>query len=159
MDDPGDRRLDDAVRSGGSSGRAAAEAWSPGRAFLIALAVGLLAAVAWATLRSVLDITIGSLVVAALGGWGIGASLRRGGLPRWVAAGLAVVAWITALLLAWLVAMAILPGSTRSLAERLEATPFVDWLAPQLGIVEIGALVVWVGATLMATRARSGVVA
>jgi hypothetical protein len=119
---------------------------------LVALAAGLIAALAWAVLRSVLDITIGSLVVAAVGGWAIGSSLRRAGsgvLPTLV---LAVAAWLFGLLLAWLVAMAILPESTRSLAERLAATPFLEWLVPQVGIVEVGALVTWVVAAVLAVR-------
>jgi hypothetical protein len=48
--------------------------------------------------------------------------------------------------------MALLPGSTRSFFERLAATPFLDWLAPQLGPIEILALVVLVGAAAWAAR-------
>jgi hypothetical protein len=69
-----------------------------------------------------------------------------------LAAALASATWVGAMLLAWLVAMAILPGSERSLAERLSATPFLDWLTPQLGIVEIGALIVATGAAVLASR-------
>jgi hypothetical protein len=151
MTEPGERRLDGPSLSIGQRARST-RAWSPARAILAAVGVGLLAATAWALLRSVFDITIGSLVVAALGGWGIGASVRRGGVAPLVAAVLALAAWIVALLLAWLVAMAILPASTRPLGDRLAATPFLDWLVPQLGIVEIGALVIGVGAALYAAR-------
>jgi len=49
------------------------------------------------------------------------------------------------------VAMAILPGSERSLLERLSATPFIDWLSPQLGLADLMGLVLaallgWFGA-------------
>jgi hypothetical protein len=121
---------------------------------LVALAAGSAAAVAWALLRSVLDISVGSLVVAALGGWAIGGSLRRGvsGASAPLAAALGAVGWLSSLVLAWLVAMAVLPESTRSLTERLATTPFFEWLLPQLGIVEVGALVAWVGAAIVAVR-------
>src|SRR6187402_1059518 len=152
MREPGERRLDRA-RPGSRLRSATPAPWSLARAIVVALGVGLVAALVWATLRSILDITIGSLVVAALGGWGIGASLRRAGASPLLAALLSLAAWLTALLLAWLMAMAILPESARPFLDRLAATPFLDWLVPQLGIVEIGALVVGVVAALYASRA------
>jgi hypothetical protein len=126
--------------------------WSLGRAIAVALGAALIAAAAWAVLRSIFDVTIGSLVVAALGGWGIGASLRRAEGARLLAALLGAGAWIASLLLAWLVAMAVLPESSRALVDRLAATPFLEWLTPQLGIVEVAALVLFVGAALYAAR-------
>jgi hypothetical protein len=154
MTEPGERRLDTAPPSREARDETSRPTgtWSPVLALIVALGVALVTAIAWAILRSVLDITVGSLVVTAFGGWGIGAALRRGGISPVVAAGLAVAAWVAAMLLAWLVAMAILPGSDRSLGERLWATPFLDWLTPQLGIVEVGALIVAVGAALLASR-------
>jgi hypothetical protein len=113
-------------------------------AVLQALAIGLLAAAGWAFLRGILGITVGSVVVAGLGGWGIGVCLRRARLSPWLAAGLGAAAWLAGLLLAWLLAMAILPGSSRTLPERLAATPFPEWLAPQLGLVELLTLAVFV---------------
>lgn len=129
------------------------EPWSAVRATLMACGAGLLAAVGWAILRSVFDVTVGSLVVAGLGGWGIGAALRRTAASPVVALLVSVGAWLAALLFAWFLAMAVLPASDRSLAERLAATPFTDWLAPQLGIIEIGALVVAGAASLYAMGA------
>lgn len=152
MTEPGERRPPTATPW--LPTRAPAVPWSRGRAVIVALAAALVAASVWALLRSVLDISIGSFVVAALGGWAIGASFRRSvtSAAAPLAAVLAAVGWLTSLLLAWLVAMAVLPESTRTLAERLTATPFLDWLLPQLGIVEVGALVAWVGAALLAVR-------
>lgn len=150
MTEPGERRP--AGAEAWTARQVVPEPWSKLRATVVAAGAGVLAAVAWAMLRSVFDITIGSLVVAALGGWAVGASLRRGGASSGLAVLLSVAAWMVALLLAWLVAMAVLPESTRSLLDRLVATPFLDWLLPQLGIVEIGTLVVWVGAALWSVR-------
>src|SRR5262245_56451432 len=135
MSEPGERRLDGGpmpTRTGAPS----SEPWSRPRAIAAALAVGLVAALTWALLRSVLDISVGSLVVAALGGWGIGACLRRAATSPVVAALLALGTWVVSLLLAWFVAMAILPGSSRALADRLAETPFLEWVTPQLGAVE-----------------------
>jgi hypothetical protein len=63
---------------------------------------------------------------------------------------LGLLTWVVGLLLAWVVAMAILPGSERSLVERLTGTPFLDWLMPQLGLADVLGLVLaglfgWIG--------------
>src|SRR5262245_59108832 len=116
MSEPGERRLDSGAPW---AARASASGpWSLPRALVVAVGIGLLAALGWATLRSVFDITVGTLVVTALGGWGIGASLRRASASPILAALLALAAWLAALLLAWVVAMAILPESTRPLGDR-----------------------------------------
>jgi hypothetical protein len=151
MTEPGERRPASApMPPRRTAGRPAA--WSTARAVAVAVAAALMAAMAWAVLRSVFDVTIGSLVVATLGGWGIGASLRRAGASSLLAVLLGAGAWVVGLLLAWLVAMVVLPGSTRPLVDRLAGTPFLDWLAPQLGVVEVAALVLFVGAALYAAR-------
>ncbi len=41
--------------------------------------------------------------------------------------------------------MATLPASSRTLPERLVATPFLDWLAPQLGLADVLSLLLFVG--------------
>ena len=45
---------------------------------------------------------------------------------------------------AWLVALAILPGSTRPYLDRLSGSPFIDWLTPQLGFADALGLVLLV---------------
>jgi len=132
-----------------------------GRAIALGALVGLLVALAAALLRSILDLTAGLLALAVVGGWAVGAAVRRGawaGLPHRASATpevlgllLGAATWVAALVLAWVVAMAILPGSERSLPERLGATPFIDWLSPQLGLAELVGLVLaallgWFGA-------------
>lgn len=108
-----------------------------GRRLLQALLVTLLAALAWTMLKGVLELGVGLLAVAVIGGWGIGAVLRPIRRGRVIAVGFAALAWLCGLLGTWLIAMALLPGSSRTFTERLEATPFVDWLAPQFGLLEI----------------------
>ncbi len=70
---------------------------------------------------------------------------------------LGAVCWLAGLVGAWLVAMAILPGSSRSFPDRLAATPFLDWLGPQLGLADFLALLLLlvfgaIGARSAATR-------
>lgn len=125
------------------------------RALALGLAVGLIVAVAVAFVRSILDVTAGLLALAVVGGWAIGAAIRRGawsGTPHRASAApgllgmlLGAVSWIAGLVLAWVVAMAVLAGSERTLFERLTGTPFLDWLAPQLGIADLVGLVLAAG--------------
>lgn len=95
-----------------------------------------------ALLLAVLSITAGLVAIAVLGGWLIGVGVRTGawrGLahrpskaPLALAAFLGAVAWLSGLVLAWIVSMAILPLSSRTFLERIVATPFPEWVAPQL---------------------------
>jgi hypothetical protein len=107
---------------------------------------------------------VGLLAVSGLGGWLIGVSVAWGAWhrqphrPASAPAAMAVVlaggAWLGGLVGSWLVAMWLLPGSSRSFADRLAATPFADWLAPQLGAMELVQLALVAGAA--AYGARSG---
>ena len=119
-----------------------------------ALFIALLAVLAWGLLRGVLELVVGLLVVAALGGWAIGAVLYQVRAAPPLAAGIAALAWLAGLVATWLVAMAILPGSSRTFMERLEGTPFIDWLSPQFGLLEVVGLLVYVVAALYGARAR-----
>lgn len=132
-----------------------------GRALLLGIGVGVTVALAAAVLRSVLDVTVGLVAVAAVGGWLVGAAVRRGAwagmahrraaLPEVLGLVLGALTWLVALVLAWVVSMVILPGSDRTLLERLMATPFLDWLGPQLGLADLLCLTLaavfgWLGA-------------
>lgn len=112
----------------------------------------LLAALAWGLLKGILELGVGLLAVAILAGWVIGALLRpiRHGLS--LALALAALAWLGGLLCTWLISMALLPGSSRTFLERLEATPFIDWLSPQFGLVEIVGLLLFTGAAAYGAR-------
>jgi len=117
-----------------------------------AIAVALLASMAWALLRAILELGVGLLAVAVLGGWGIGATLRRAGAFPILAGTLAAAAWLLGLIFTWVVALAILQGSSRTLLERLEGTSFLDWMSPQLGLLEIAGLIVYVGVAAYVSR-------
>ena len=117
--------------------------------------MALLAALAWALLRGILDFGVGLLVVSLVGGWAIGALLWQvRATPLWAAL-IAGLAWLLGLVLTWVVAMAILPGSTRTFAERLQGTPFIEWITPQFGILELAGLAAFIGAALYGARPRS----
>jgi hypothetical protein len=136
------------------------------RAAILGVLVGVVVAILGGLLRSILDLTAGLLALAVAGGWAVGAAVRRGawgGLPHRASAApellgmlLGALAWVAALVFAWVVAMAILPASERSLLDRLAGTPFLDWLSPQLGFADVLGLVVaallgWFGARSAAT--------
>ena len=138
-----------------------------GRALGWGLLVVVVVAVASALLRGILDLSGGAIAVAVGGGWLIGAAVRRGAWggrahrpssgPTLLGAGLGALCWLAGLVGAWVVAMAILPASSRTLPERLAATPFLDWLSPQLGLADVLSLLLfvgfaWFGARSAATR-------
>lgn len=116
--------------------------------------IGLLAAVVWALVKGILEFP-GVLAVAVVGGWAIGAVLWQVRASPLLAALIAAGAWLVGLVLTWLVAMANLPGSSRTFLERVEATPFLEWQGPQFGPIEILGLVLYVGAALYGARPRS----
>ncbi len=120
-----------------------------------------------ALLRGILDLTGGIIAVAVGGGWAIGAAVRQGAwggqqhrassAPVFLGALLGGVCWLAGLIGAWLVAMAILPGSSKSFPDRLAGTPFLDWMGPQLGVADLLSLMLfvglgWFGARSVATR-------
>ncbi len=108
--------------------------------------MALLAAAAWALLQGILELTVGLLVVAVVGGWSIGTALRPVDHARVAATALAGLAWLAGLVGVWLISMALIEASSRTLLERLQATPFIEWQAPLFGLVEIVGLVLYVGA-------------
>ena len=122
---------------------------------VLAAGVALAAAAGWAVLRGILELGATALVVAGLGGWGIGAALRQASLPALLATAMGAGAWLLGLLLTWLLAMAVLPGSSRTFLARIEGTPFVDWLSPQLGLLELAGLVLYTGMAAYAARAAA----
>jgi hypothetical protein len=126
---------------------------SAAAAFGEAVLVVIVAALAWGVLKGILEIGIGLVPIALLGGWLIGTILRSVSHALPLAMTMAALAWLGGLLCTWLLAMAILPGSSRSFLERLEGTPFLDWLSPQFGIIEVVALLAYLGAAAYGARA------
>ena len=123
-------------------------------ALVEAVLIGLLAAVTWALVKGILEFP-GVLAIAVVGGWAIGAVLWQVRARPLLAALIAAAAWLIGLLLTWLVAMAILPGSSRTFLERVEATPFLEWQGPQFGPLELLGLLLYVGSALYGARPRS----
>lgn len=129
-------------------------------AWLAGLGAAVGVAVVLGLLRSTLE--VGMFAVSALGGFLIGWSVRRGAWqlarhrpssqPELAGAILALIAWLLGLVAAWVVAQAILPASERSLPERLAATPWLDWLLPQLGAADVLSLVLLVALGLAGAR-------
>ena len=119
-----------------------------------AVFVGLLSALTWAFLKGILEFPV-ALGVAVIGGWLIGEVLWSVRAHPLLAAVIAAGAWVTGLVLTWVTAMALLPASSRSFGERLQHTPFLDWLSPQFGWLELAGLALYVVAALFGARPRS----
>ena len=126
-----------------------------GRALALGLAAALGIAMLTAVFHAVLSITSGLIAISLLGGWLIGVGVRLGAWrgrphrPSWtplaLAAAVRLLTWAAGLLLSWVLWMAILPGSSRTFLDRLVTTPFLDWVGPQLGPLDLLTLVLLVG--------------
>jgi hypothetical protein len=117
------------------------------RAALLGSGAGLVAATLAAVFNAGLNLPIGVVVVAALGGWLIGRAVRQGAWagrvhvlhrgPIVLAILLALGTWLAGEVGAWMLSLALLPESVRSFGDRIAALPFLDWLSPQFGPFEI----------------------
>jgi len=117
-------------------------------------------AAAWAVTAAVLDLGAGLVLVAAIAGWLIGTAAALGAEPGTIrrtrgtvtlAVAVSLATWLAATVGAYLLGLAILPGSTLPFLERMANAPFLDTLALQflpLGPLELGALALfgWLGA-------------
>jgi hypothetical protein len=154
---PGDR-----YRTGESVEPAQLERPDRVRSVVFGVPIALVIALGYGVIRSVLDLSAGLLALSALGGWLLGWAVRSGawsgrphrpsGWPGALAVVLAVGAWIGGLIASWLVALWLLPESTRTFAERLGDQPFLDWLGPQLGPLEPVQLLVIVAVAWVSAR-------
>jgi hypothetical protein len=132
------------------------------RALALGLGAGLATATLIAVFHAILSITAGLLAIAILGGWLIGLGVRQGAwsgrphrpsrAPGALAAGLGLATWVGGLVASWLLSMAILPGSGRSFPERLVATPFLEWVAPQIEPLHFLTLAVITSVAWVASR-------
>lgn len=116
------------------------------------MVAAVLAALGWALLRGILEVTAGLLAIAAIGGWGIGAAIRRVRSAPLLAALLGSGTWVLALLLTWVVTKATLQGSSQTFLERLTYQPFLDWLSPQFGLLDVAGLALFAGTAAFAAR-------
>ncbi len=117
-------------------------------------------AAAWAVGAAVLDLGAGLVLVAAIAGWLIGTAAALGAEPGTIrrtrgtvtlAVAVCLATWLAATVGAYLLGLAILPGSTLPFLERMANAPFLDTLAQQflpLGPLELGAVAFsgWLGA-------------
>ncbi len=112
----------------------------------VALVLGLL--------RAVFDLGTGVLLVAAVGAWLLGEAvarvawgsaphLPRADVPR-ITAVLGAVTWLAGSAVDYLLSLALLPGSSRTFAERLSEQPFPAWLVPQLSLRDAAEIVLLV---------------
>lgn len=159
MNEPGDRRPPTSAPEPAATRRpAGADRLRPRSlpgALLEAGAVALISAAGWAFLKGVLEFP-GALVVAVIGGWLIGEVLWSVRAHPAIAGATAMSAWAMGLVFTWLTAMALLPGSSRTFVERVENTPFLEWLGPQFGAIDVLGAVLYVVAALFGVRPRSG---
>ena len=130
------------------------------RGLAYGIAMGLPFAAAWAVASAVLDLGAGLLVVAAIAGWLLGTAVALGAEPGTMrrrrattslAVGLGLATWLAAVIGAYLLGLAILPGSTLPFLERLANAPFLESTAEQflpLGPIELAVVAVcgWLGA-------------
>ena len=159
MTEPGERRPPASTPAPAVSRRPSGPDRLRPRSLPVALVqAGLVASVAalvWAFFKGVLEFP-GALGVAVVGGWLIGEVLWSVRANPLLAAVMAGLAWVLGLVLAWLTALALLPESSRSFLERVQGTPFLEWLSPQFGWLELAGLVLYVVAALFGARPRSG---
>ena len=121
--------------TGGLVGRAALSG------LVAAAAVGLI----WAVLAVVLDFHLGLLVVAGVGGWLIGVAVARVRPGAWpVAVGSALVAWLIAAALSYLLSQLLLPQAVTPLAERLSLAGLLDYTTQTFDLVQAAAIAILV---------------
>jgi hypothetical protein len=130
--------------------------------FLAALGIGAL----FAILVGILDLGVGLLAFAAVGGWTIGFAARSGAWPnavalpsaavRGLAVAFAVGAWLAGHLGAYLLALLLRPDSSLTFGQRVAQSPFLDWLSPQFGLLQIFELLLLCGIAWYGSRPGSG---
>ena len=131
-----------------------------GRGLAYGIAMALPFAAGWAIAAAVLYLGAGLVLVAAVAGWLIGTAVALGAEPGTIrrtratvtlAVAVSLATWLAALIGAYLLSLAILPGSTLPFVERLANAPFLEATAQQflpLGPIELAVVAVsgWFGA-------------
>lgn len=159
---PGERFAGGVATGPGGAIRDGAVQPHVGRAALFGdLALTGVAAV-WALASGVFDVSWGLVILAAAGGWLIGSSVSLGAWrgvahppdPRVqaIAAAEGVVAWIAGTFGGYVVGLALLPGSTASLGERMANAPFADALLSQFSLVDIASILLLAGIAWRSAR-------
>jgi len=111
------------------------------------------------------------LLVAGLGGWYIGEAAWLGAWDAVTrargresrsrqtrvaigATAIAAAAWFIGEVIGWALSMWLLPDSSLGFTERLGALPFLDWLMPQFGPLEVIEILLLTGVAWFAARPR-----
>jgi hypothetical protein len=129
------------------------------------VALGLVAAISVAVVYGILSepfgVSFGLPVVGFVGGWLIGNAIAYGtwlGEPhesirslRWTAVGMTIIAWVGALVIAYVISQALIPQASTALASRLSLNGFVDYFTG-LDVTRFFHLIAVAVAAVMARR-------
>lgn len=116
-----------------------------GSAALYGLAAAAAVGLVWAVLSVVLDFHLGLLVVAAVGGWIVGAAVVRVARGAWpVAVGSAGLAWLVGAVLSYVLSQVLLPEAVTPLAERLSIGGLVDYTVATFDLVQTASIAILV---------------
>jgi hypothetical protein len=109
-----------------------------GRAALYGLGAAVLVALAYGSLQDPLNLSWGLIVVGLVGGWVIGSAVAAGAFGgrfhlvvaqvRWLAALIAVIAWLMASAVGYVGSQVFYQGAATPLADRLSLGGFLDYL-------------------------------
>ncbi|HEY5488819.1 MAG TPA: hypothetical protein VIK00_03190 [Candidatus Limnocylindrales bacterium] len=110
---------------------------STARGILLGVLAAIVTAIVYGVLSEPFEFSLGLLVIGFVGGWLIGNAVAYGSWSgrehetitalRWTAVALAVVAWVGALFLAFVISQALLPQAVTPLSERVTVGGFVDY--------------------------------
>ena len=108
---------------------------------------GIAVALAFGVAVGIFDLGAGLLVLAVLGGMGIGAAVRQGAWSgrahaadvrvRTLASVIALGAWVAGAVVDYLLGLLFLPASAVDLPSRIDAAPFPGYLSARFGVLEI----------------------
>ena len=133
------------------------------RAVLFGVISAAFVALAYGILSEPLELTLGLLAIAFFGGWLIGNAISYGAWRgqahdtyrpfQWLALALSLVAWASALILAFAVSQAFIPQSSLPLVQRLTVDGFFTYLSglefvPVIHVISLAllAFMAWRGA-------------
>lgn len=168
---PGERYGGGAMRDGAAAPLRATQRAVTRPSLVRAALFGLLTAVGigavLAVLIGILDLDIGLLAPAAFGGWAIGIATRAGAWPNVVALpsrpvrGLAIAfaafAGLAGHFGAYVVSLMLRPDSSLTFDQRVAQSSFLDWLSPQLSLLQVLELLLLCGIAWYSSRSTSSV--
>ena len=110
---------------------------SAARGITFGIVAALGTALVYGVLSEPFEFSLGLLVIGFVGGWLIGNGIAYGvwsakehetiRVLRWIAVALAAIAWVGALVIAFVISQALLPQAVTPLSERVTLSGFVDY--------------------------------